>query len=75
MCKVSSILLVISEKESQVRSTLDSFVALHKTTVTDHCDISEGGLTGLYLGGVIELNVEPIQFRWPARPIACNRRI
>jgi hypothetical protein len=66
MCskKVQVFLLVISKKEREVRSTLDSFVALlHKTTVTDHCGISEGGLTGLYLGGVIELNVEPIQFR------------
>jgi hypothetical protein len=46
-----------------------------KTTVTDHCGRSEGGLTGLYFGGAIELNVEPIQFRQPARPITCNRRI
>jgi hypothetical protein len=55
---------VISKKERQVRPTLDSFVVLlHKTTVTNHCGISEGGLTGLYLGGVIGLNVDPIQFR------------
>jgi hypothetical protein len=54
---------VISKKEREVKSTLDSFVALlHKTAVTDQCGISEGGLTSLYLGGVIELNVELIQF-------------
>jgi hypothetical protein len=55
---------VVSKKEREVRSTLDSFVALvRETTVTDHCGISKAGLTGLYLGGVIELNVEPMQFR------------
>jgi hypothetical protein len=55
---------VVSKKEREVRSTLGSFVALfHKTTVTDHYGVTEGGLTSLYLGGVIELNVEPIQFR------------
>jgi hypothetical protein len=55
---------MIPRKKCEVRSTLDSFVALlHKTAVTNHCGISEGGLTGLYFGGVIELNVEPIHFR------------
>jgi hypothetical protein len=38
------------------------FIYLHKTTATNHCGISEDGLTSLYLGGVIELNVEQIQF-------------
>jgi hypothetical protein len=53
----------VISKERELRSTLDSFVALlHKTIVPDYCGISEGGLTGLYLGGVIELDVELIQF-------------
>jgi hypothetical protein len=55
---------VISKKEREIRSTLDSFVALlHKTTITDHCGRSEGGLAGLCFGRVIELNVELTQFR------------
>jgi hypothetical protein len=51
-------------KEREVRSTISTFMALlHKTTVTDHCGKSEGRLTGPYLGGVMELNVEQILFR------------